>query len=167
MAAPGYSPTLALGSGDTFNGGANVPVLSASTPLIVRENSTTATDFDGGSGVTEAALGASGAALNAINPDSLFAYDSITFANAHTITRIGVVLNTAPVGCSTYASFGVYINGTPSGTAVALTSGNRTYDSGAISISVPSGAQLQLGVTTAEAGCSTKASYPVETVVYQ
>ena len=69
--------------------------------------------------------------------------------------------------CSPYAQFGIYDNGVQSGATVALTSGVKTYDSGAISINVAAGHTLNLGVTTAESGCGTKAGYPVETIEYR
>lgn len=178
MAAPGYSPTLALGSGETFNGGTNVPGLSAYTPLIVRENTATATDFDGSfnSGskhfnfplITYWPTG---------KPESFAGNGGQFFTSSPIIiTRVtALATNTAPVGCSVYATVGVFTassGSNPSFSAnatarVTFSGGNASADSGAISVFVPANTWVSLGVITDETGCSTSATNVDVSLEYQ
>lgn len=79
------------------------------------------------------------------------------FSDAHTLTRIEVYTDTAPVGCTTDAVGSLYdVTASAALGSVTLTSGaGPHYDSGALSISIPAGHTITWDVTTAASGCST------------
>ena len=87
-----------------------------------------------------------------------------------TITGFDFAANTAPVGCSTYATVQLW-DGTAAaevGTySITLSSGNNFYNQVAGSANVAAGHLLRVKVTTAAAGCSTNAGGMVATVTYQ
>jgi hypothetical protein len=87
-----------------------------------------------------------------------------------TITGFDFAANTAPSGCSTYATVQLW-DGTANaevGTySIPLSSGNSFYSQVTGSMNVASGHQLRVKVTTAASGCTTNAGGMVATVTYQ
>jgi hypothetical protein len=87
-----------------------------------------------------------------------------------TITGFDFAANTAPAGCTTYATFQVW-----DGTSVAevgsysitLSSGNNFYPQVSGSTNMAAGHLLRIKVTTAASGCTTNAGGMVATVTYQ
>jgi hypothetical protein len=88
-----------------------------------------------------------------------------------TITGLDFAAQTAPVGCTTYATVQLwdgYGSGAEVGTySITMTSGNNFYSQVTGSTNVAAGHLLRVKVTTAAAGCSTNAGGMVATVSYQ
>jgi hypothetical protein len=93
-----------------------------------------------------------------------------TIPAALTITGFDFAANTAPAGCTTYATVQVW-DGTAAAEvgsySITLSSGTNFYTQVTGSTNVASGHQLRVKVTTAAAGCSTNAAGLVATVSYQ
>jgi Lower baseplate protein N-terminal domain len=93
-----------------------------------------------------------------------------TLPAALTITGFDFAANTAPVGCTTYATMQVW-DGTASAEvgsySVTLSSGNSFYSQVTGSANVAAGHLLRIKVTTAGSGCTTNAGGMAATVTYQ
>ena len=91
-------------------------------------------------------------------------------AGGLTITGFDFAANTAPAGCSPYATVQLW-DGTSSvevgSYSVTMTSGNNFYNQVSGSTNVAGGHLLRVKVTTAAAGCTTNAGGMVATVSYQ
>jgi len=87
-----------------------------------------------------------------------------------TITGLDFAANTAPSGCSTYATVQLW-DGTAAAEvgsySITLSSGTNFYTQVTGSTNVASGHLLRVKVTTAASGCSTNAGGMVATVTYQ
>ncbi len=92
------------------------------------------------------------------------AYTQLTYP--HTVTRIFVVLATAPVGCSTNAVVGikditagaVLMSLSPTAVGISTTTG---------SVAIPAGHDIGVGLLVAPAGCSTYPLFGSVNAVYQ
>jgi hypothetical protein len=87
-----------------------------------------------------------------------------------TITGFDLAANTAPAGCTTYATVQLW-DGTSAAEvgsySITLSSGTNFYTQVTGSANVAAGHLLRVKVTTAAAGCSTNAAGMVATVTYQ
>jgi len=87
-----------------------------------------------------------------------------------TITGFDFAANTAPAGCSTYATLQLW-DGTAGAEvgsySITLSSGTNFYTQVTGSTNLASGHLLRVKVTTAASGCSTNAGGMVATVTYQ
>ncbi len=87
-----------------------------------------------------------------------------------TITGFDFAANTAPAGCSPYATVQLWdgtANAEVGSYSIAMSSGNSFYTQVTGSTNVASGHQLRVKVTTAASGCTTSAGGMVATVTYQ
>lgn len=89
-----------------------------------------------------------------------------TFTNAHTVSRLIVAVNQAPVTCSPNATVGikdvtsgtVLLSATPTTTGIVTTTGSAT---------IPAGDVIGVGLLTASAGCATPPSFQSVSAIYQ
>lgn len=93
-----------------------------------------------------------------------------TLPAALTITGFDFAANTAPAGCTTYATVQLW-DGTASAEvgsySITMSSGANFYTQVTGSTNVASGHLLRVKVTTAASGCTTNAGGMVATVTYQ
>jgi hypothetical protein len=89
----------------------------------------------------------------------------VTLDKAITVTRFQIVLATAPAGCSTQAVVQVTDGTTP--VSITFANGTSIYDSGAVTQNYAAGANLDIKVSTAAAGCTTNPANGNVTVQYR
>jgi hypothetical protein len=77
----------------------------------------------------------------------------LTLDGPITVTRVQLVAQTSPVGCTTNATIGIS-DGTPANTRT-LAIDAAAKDTGPIAVDYPAGASLYVGVFRAAAGCGT------------
>lgn len=77
-------------------------------------------------------------------------------SSAISMTRLDIAVGTAPAGCTTWPTIGVYDSTSAAWLkTVTLASGQYAYRNAVSGVSVPAGHNLSMGVQTAGAGCST------------
>jgi len=182
MASPNGSSGMmaprALVSADIPNNAANTTGTAANlsgTPAL--PNGTTATTQSAGDNSTKLATTAY------VRSEAQFAWTcpiagstsvsqncNWTLPAALTITGFDFAANTAPSGCSTYATFQIW-DGTAAAEvgsySITLSSGTNFYTQVTGSTNVAAGHLLRVKVTTAASGCGTNAGGMVATVTYQ